>query len=260
MSKPVTLECTASFVHIWEPHAAVEGGDKKYSIQMVFDPGYDYSLVNQHINEAIAEKWGNIPPPGLRMPLVDPLTKPNLAMKPFYQGGKFYISATSSDPVPVYDMSNTKIINPAELFSGCRVLARVSFAAFTQGGAGVGCFLNGVQIIRNDDSVERLDNRESVEEMFGAAQPVTGTAGLPVTGAPIAQQQMPQQGMPQQAVPNAQPGAQMQQPVAGQPVPGAAAPVGQTAGVQPAVGYPSNPAVMPGPAIDPLTGLPYPVQ
>ena len=201
MTTRLNVEATASFVHLFEPHAAQGSSDKKYSVQLVFDQGYDFTLIGQAIQQAITDKWGANPPAGLHMPIVDPKTKPNLANNPFYQG-KFYISANSKDPVPMVDMNMQDIFNKMDLYSGCRIKANVNFFAYdTAGNRGVGCGLNGVMKLADG---ERLDNRPTVQQMFGDEPGVQQTAvpqGMPQQQTAVPQG-MPQQGaVPQGAVP-----------------------------------------------------------
>ena len=273
----ITVQGTGSFIHVWEKHAPPNSNNYRYSIQVVFDPGYDYTQISAAINAAIVKQWGNNPPPGLQLPLHDPMTKPKMAKNPFYQGGKFYLSANSQDRVRVVDQGNRELDynNEADrmlLFSGCIVQARVHFKAYTTPSQGVACYLNGIRIVDNV-AVERLDSRESVEDMFGdpIAQTQPQVQGMPGTEVPG------MAGMPMQ--PTAAPpmgnspvaGVPIQPSVAGTPVPNAAAPTGVPVGVPNAAGYPSNPVapVQPAPAqaapvqqglvppvLNPVTGQP----
>jgi len=267
----LTLAATASYVHVFEPHAIAEGQAAKFSTQLVFAPGYDFGLVNAAIQEAITDKWGANPPLGLKLPVVDPMTKPKLAGNPFYQGGKYYISANALEkPFAVYH-NGQEIMDARELYSGCSVKASVHFYAYDRAGnQGVACSLDAIMKVADGD---RLDNRMTVEAMFGAdIDPNAVIATAPMGAAPAVAQ--PQYAQPAPVAVAPAPAPQYAQPVAVAPVappqyapaPVAPAPapvappLAQAAVPHAAPVVPITPApVAPGvaPAINPATGLPY---
>ena len=277
MPTRINIRCTGSYMHLFEPKAIAQGQDPKYSVQLVLPVGHDYGEINAAVNEAIFAKWGQNPPPGLKMPVIDPQTKPKLAANPFY-AGRFYVSANSKERPKVLYHNGSDMLVAGDIYSGCEIVANVNFYAFdTAGNQGVACGLN--MVIKLADG-ERLDNRPSAEEAFGAyidpnatqgvqAQPAAPGGYAPQQGAPAQQYAPAQQAAPAQAAP-AQAAPAQAAPPGGYPQQGAPAQAAPQGGYQqpgqpapqaaPPGGYPQQGGqVAPGasPAIDPATGQPY---
>ena len=232
MTTRLTLEGTGSYLHLFQPKAVGNAGDPKYSMQLVFDPGYDYNNINAAIQEAIQEKFGANVPANLHLPVSDPMQNPKLASNAFYHGGKYYINcnATQENPPELVDKFGQKIIDPSQLYSGCRVVASVSFYGYdTMGNRGVAVGLNAVMKLADGD---RLDNRPDAKTVFAdyiqdapQGAPQQAPQGYAPQGAPQgAPQQAPQGYAPQQApqgAPQQAPQGAPQQsfdPATGQPI------------------------------------------
>ena len=75
-----------------------------------------------------------------------------------------------------------KIINPADVYSGCYGNVNVTFFAYNSAGKkGIGCGLNGIQKTRDGDP---LGSRVTAEEAFSAVAPTAGPAAWPSAPAP----------------------------------------------------------------------------
>ena len=268
----LTIPCIISYVHLFKPHKANPKADPKFSVQLIIDPNeYPLQQIANAEQAAIQKKWGGSPPPGLKQVLHQGDVKyPGV---PEY-AGKWVMSASAyEDSRPaVVDQNVQAIIDPAQIYSGCRANVAVNLFGYDTGSNGVGAGLNGVQKVADGN---RLDGRPGVDQMFSQ---VAMPEGAP-QGYPAAQQQPPAQGAPQgypaaqqqppaQGAPQGYPAAQQQPPAQGYP------PQGYPAAQQqpPAQGYPpqqpAQPATQqqqPAPAqgeqpnlmINPQTGKPW---
>lgn len=177
------------------------------------------------IEEGVSAKWNGIRPPQPSICVHDGDGPRPSDGQPFGQECRgcwvFTASCKADRPPFVVDTQVQPIIDPTQVYSGMWGNVSVNFFAYNQAGKkGIGCGLNGIQKIRDD---EPLSAHVTAQDAF---QPVAAPAAAPGYGAA-----MPAAGYP---------GAYPQAP---------AAPA-----YQPPVAAPAYPQA---PAVDPITGQPY---
>ena len=168
---------TFSFPHLFEASAVEEGGTKRYSCQVLYSLNDDLSGLQNIIKSLVDKHFPDGIPAGSTLPLMK-----GSAYKP---GDEFYadkmivsmaMPETQGRPALVYnDANRTEIIDRTQLYAGCRVIPHVSVYYFTKGKKGIACGLNG--ILKTGDG-DRLDNRPTVNDMFGGVE-ATGQAVAP---------------------------------------------------------------------------------
>lgn len=233
-----------SYPHLAQARAVQAGDTPKFGAAFLIPKGHPAiaQLLQAAANE-IGARWGATPPPTLKqIPLYDGDADPKYNTVPA-NNGHMILNTSAIDQPHLVDQNNVKIVpNTAGqvFYAGAIVDAFVS--AYSYGdkpgslSKGIAAGLDGVKFIQDGD---RLDNRPSAEEMFGAPAGAPPPIAAGVVGQPLQQpvQQMAPAGYPapQQAPP----------PPAGAPypagIPPAAAPVApQPAGAPP----PGGPAFL----------------
>lgn len=174
-TKCIIGEARLSYVHIFSPEAASEGGDKKYSISLII-PKSDTRLVAQiknaieaAVQAGLATKFGGKRPVNLKTPLRDgDVERPD---DEAYADSYFINASTKTKPGIVKRMKvngENKLVevsNEDEIYSGCYGFASVNFFAFNNAGnRGIAAGLNNVLKTRDG---EYLGGRSSAETDFG---------------------------------------------------------------------------------------------
>ena len=78
----------------------------------------------------------------------------------------FFLNARSTKPIGVYDRQRNPIVEPSDVYGGCKVKIALSFFPYsTSGNHGVGAGLNGVQKI-SDGEAFGGGGKPAVESMF----------------------------------------------------------------------------------------------
>lgn len=165
---------TASFEHVWEPHAMEEGKEKKYSIVIVFDKA-DVPALRELKMECVAAAEGKfganarelIKKGKLRMPW-RPASDYEEYGEPFTNEGSVFCAFQSKTAPGVVDRRAKPILDRNELYSGCKV--RVTYAVWpydSNGNKGVTLLLNNVQ--KAGDGT-RLSGKPSAEDDFDAVE------------------------------------------------------------------------------------------
>ena len=218
-----TGKVRASYVYLFQPRAAENGGDPKYSVTLLI-PKTDTATLNAIFAEIEKAKQegaqkvfnGNVPPL-CKTPLYDgDGCRPN--GEPFGEEcrGHMVMTASAKMQPSIVGLDMQNIINPSELYSGCHIRANINFFAYnTNGNKGVGCGLNAVQKIEDG---EPLTARVSAEEAFGGANayPQAGAAGYQ---APVPAYQPPVYGaLPWQPAPYQAPARPQIDPITGRPL------------------------------------------
>lgn len=232
----VTGEVRLSYVNLFQPRAAQQGGEPKYSVTILL-PKSDtatYQRIQQAIQAAfekgVVEKWNGARPP-LKHTIHDgDGVRPS--GEPFGPEcrGHWVFNASSKQQPEIVDANLNPIIDQTKVYSGVYGRVHVNFYAYNQSGnRGIAAGLGPVQILRDG---EPLGGRVSAADAFGAA---------PAPAAPPAYGQ-PGVNMPPATQPQGY----------GQPAPG----YGQSAAPQPPA-HDQQPAPQaPQQQIDPITGQP----
>jgi len=165
----VTSEFRVSFPHLYEPQAMEEGNEKKYSVVMLFPKTADLAPLKAAAAAAIAAKWGNKPPKGLRDPFRDGDEKELDGY-----AGMVFLRASSKEAPGVFDAAVQAIPKErqGEFYAGCFARAGIrAFAYERAGNRGVAFALKRVQKLRDG---EAFGSKRAVEDDFG---PATAQAG-----------------------------------------------------------------------------------
>lgn len=151
--KVITGKVRFSYVHVFEPAAVNEDGDKKYSVSIII-PKSDKKTIKK-IEEAIEaakeagiSKWGGKLPKALKMPLRDgDLEKDDEC----YEDSMF-VNAKSNNKPGIVDANLDEIISRDEFYSGCYGRASLTFYPYEANGSkGIACALNNVQKLEDGE-------------------------------------------------------------------------------------------------------------
>jgi hypothetical protein len=156
-----------SFANLFEPRAAVPGGDERFSTNLVFDQAAqdtpEYKALVAAIQAEAKEFFGGKVPAGIRNPIRDAAEKEYSGYGP----GKTYISAWTKTRPGIVGPNPTceEIVEADRVFAGQR--ARLVVRAFgynNSGNKGIALSLQHVQITKFD--MPRLDGRKSARDEF----------------------------------------------------------------------------------------------
>ena len=188
MGTRITLQnVRLSYPHLFQPRAIQPGDEPKYGAAFLIPKtvqtpqGPQINPVITQIQQAIeAEKanmWGANVPPAAKTTLYDGDTDPKYANDEASNGHMILNSSANASAQPILvDQNLQAVINPATFYPGCYVNADIGVYAYDKGiSKGIAAGLNGVQFAADG---ERLDNRPTAEQMFGAV------AGAPAAIAP----------------------------------------------------------------------------
>jgi len=166
-TKVVTGVVRFSYVHVWEPTAIEEGGEKKYSVSLIV-PKSDKQTIAR-INAAIAAakeqgrntKFGGKIPANLKTPLRDgDIDRPDDEA----YANSYFINASCKTKPGIVDKNTQPILNPDEVYSGCYGRASITFYPFDKAGnRGIACGLNHLQKLKDG---EHLGGRSTAEADF----------------------------------------------------------------------------------------------
>lgn len=162
-----------AFPNLFQPRAAAQGADPRYSLILLFDAAAqatpEYKAMRRAALEAITDEWGqakaNDPAfvKSLRLPFRDAAEKNYNGFEP----GMVYIQPWSKNKPGVVDEDVADIIDPSVIFPGAMVRAYVNFFTYNQSGnKGVSVGLTHVQLM--DRSTPRLDGRKAADQVFSA--------------------------------------------------------------------------------------------
>lgn len=148
-----------SYCSLFEPRAAVAGGQENYSVTLLIDKGDKFTLdkIKAAIEEAkqnyLQKNSGKKLPSNLKTTLHDgDGERPN--------GGEFgpecagcYVITVSSKNKPVLvDKNKMPITDPQDLYSGCYGRAIINFFVYdTNGNKGISAGLNGVMKLHDGE-------------------------------------------------------------------------------------------------------------
>jgi hypothetical protein len=145
-----------SYAFLTEPRAEEEGKPAKYSTSFLIPKSDTKTLtrIKAVINAAAqlgqVDKWnGKIPNP-LKHPLRDGDAEAD--EKGAEYAGHYFLNATSARKPRIVDFQIQDILDPDEIYSGCKCRLSLNFYAFnSNGNKSVACGLNNVQKIEDGD-------------------------------------------------------------------------------------------------------------
>ena len=108
-------------------------------------------------------------------------------------------TAKEEDRPAVVDLQWNKILDPGAVFSGAIAHVSLGISGYVKGTGGVGGWLNGVMLTGDLCDFGRLDNRPTVEQMFGSMDTSAGTPppapnAAPPPAPPAVHQMLPAAG------------------------------------------------------------------
>ena len=167
-TKVITGKVRFSYAHVFEPSAANEGQEKKYSVSIIIPKSDKGTLkrIQDAINEALENgkaKFGGKIPKKYKDPLRD--GDEEREDDEVYQDAMF-VNANSNTKPGIVDKDLNPIIDKEEFYSGCYGRASLTFYAFnTNGNVGVACGLGNLQKLEDGESLG--GSRSTPDEDFG---------------------------------------------------------------------------------------------
>lgn len=156
--KVVTGECRLSYANLFEPRAANENADPKYSVVLLIPKSDTKTIEKIRAAQKTAleenkHKFGGKIPKAWTDTLHDGDEEADLERNPEY-AGHWYISVSANVNYKpgVVDRDVNPILDPSEVYSGCYARASINAFAFnTQGNKGVSFGLRNVQKLRDGE-------------------------------------------------------------------------------------------------------------
>ena len=170
-TKAVVGPVRFSYCHVWEPAAAQEGGEKKYSVSIIIPKTNRPAIkklqyaIEAAIDAGIHEKFRGKRPANLKTPLRDgDVERPD---DPTYAGSMF-LNATSKTRPGIVDRDHNDILDQTEFYSGCYGYVSINFYAFnTSGNVGIAAGLNNIMKTKDGPA---LGGRETAQNDFAGIE------------------------------------------------------------------------------------------
>ena len=139
-----------SYVHVFQPNS-INGSTPKYSVALIFrKDSPDIPKIRAAIQAAYDEGISKLKGNGKIAPALTALKTPLRDGDAEHPGeevyaGTYYLNANSSTKPGVVDRDMNPIIDPEEVFSGCRGKASINFYCFnTNGNKGIAASIRGL--------------------------------------------------------------------------------------------------------------------
>ncbi len=170
----ISPEFTIVWPHLFKPYHYQNKQDQaKFSVEMMFDQTeVDTQAMVDAAREAAKKKWPNRAMKGLFFPFKDGNKIADAAKEKGknhdYYRGYLVIRAKSTYQPVICDADYNNIIDERRIFSGCKGVAELTFAAYENAAAGDGvtCYLNAYM---HTAEGERIGGR-SASRIFGGVQ------------------------------------------------------------------------------------------
>jgi len=155
-----------SWPHVFEPRAAVQGGEERFSCTLILNKlaqsSEQWQKIRREVAKTIDERWGNGKcrdqafVRSLRMPWQPCSNKSQYAG--FSDPDGIYISPWSKQQPQVFDRRKNLILKPDDVWAGQTAILNVRVWAYHQSAnKGIGISLNSMQIVSM--AGQRLDGR-----------------------------------------------------------------------------------------------------
>lgn len=168
--KVVTNQVRFSYLNVFEPRAAQEGGPEKYSVTLLIDKGDKETIAkieaatNKAIQNGLDSHFGGKVPKNLKTPLRDGDEERDSEE---FENCMF-VNANSTRRPGVVDKDVAPILDPEEIYSGCYGRAAIVFYPYNvNGNRGIACGLNNIQKLKDGPALGGAP--ASPEADFGAA-------------------------------------------------------------------------------------------
>lgn len=165
----VTGKVRFSYANLFEPRAAQDGQEPKYSLSVIIPKSdtktiADIQAAVEAAKEAGKGKWGGKIPKNLKLPLrdgdIDREDDPNYA-------NCYFFNCSSKRAPGVVNKYNQRILDSSEVYSGCYGRVQVNFYPFaSSGNNGVAVGLQNVQKVEDGEPLGGV--AEAPEVAFAA--------------------------------------------------------------------------------------------
>lgn len=182
---PITINnVRLSYCNLFVPKPPVNNptAEPKFSVTILIPKSNEEAVraINNALDAAITEgvpgKWNGVRPPQPAIPIHDgdgPRPSDGLPYGDECKGMWVMTASCGADRAPfVVDRQVQPIIDPTQVYSGMWGNVSVNFFPYNSAGKkGVGCGLNGVQKVKDDQA---LGNRVTAQEAFSAIPDAPG--------------------------------------------------------------------------------------
>jgi hypothetical protein len=144
-TKVITGKVRFSYLHVWDPYAAAEGQEKRYSVCLLIPKKDKVTLekIKKAIDaakEVAKSKNGGKLPKNFNLPMHDGDEERG---EDEDYAGYYYVNASSVTKPGLVDRNANPIMDQDELYSGCYGYASVNFYSYSKAGNnGIACGLN----------------------------------------------------------------------------------------------------------------------
>lgn len=187
IKRVVTGKVRLSYVHLFKPYSAVEGGEEKYSVTVLI-PKEDAetkkridNAIEAAAKEATQKIWNGVRPPKIAIPIYDgDGVRPSDGMEFGEECKGHWVITVSSkaDQAPeVIDRFRNPIIDPFEVKSGDYGRVSIRFFAYMFGGKkGIGAGLGNVQKLADGEPLggSRIKAADDFADDWVDVDPITG--------------------------------------------------------------------------------------
>jgi len=169
-TKVVTGQVRLSYANVWEPQS-INGSEPKYSVSIIIPKSDKATIariqaaIDAAIQSGIGKFGGKMPnKSSLKLPLRDGDAE---RTDEAYQNA-FFVNANSKAAPQIVDSDLNRIIDKAEVYSGCYARVSLNFYAFnTNGNRGIACGLGNIQKLKDG---EPLGSRSDAATDFADAE------------------------------------------------------------------------------------------
>ena len=187
IKRVVTGKVRLSYVHLFKPYSAVEGGEEKYSVTVLI-PKEDAetkkridNAIEAAAKEATQKIWNGVRPPKIAIPIYDgDGVRPSDDM-PFgdeCKGDWVIIDSFEADQAPeIVDKFRNPIVDQSEVYSGMYGRVAIRFFAYMFGGKkGIGAGLGNVQKLADGEPLggSRIKAADDFADDWVDVDPITG--------------------------------------------------------------------------------------
>jgi len=168
-TKVVTGKVRFSYLHVFEPVAGDDGGEKKYSASLIIPKKDKKTMDALYAAEKAAKelgktKWGGKIPGNLAVSVIRDGDEERPDDEAY--AGAMFVNCSCKTKPGLVDRSLSPIMDQDELYSGCYGRASINFYAYdAKGKKGVACGLNNLMKMEDGDN---LGGRSRAEDDFKA--------------------------------------------------------------------------------------------
>lgn len=162
------------WARLFEAEAMEEGNDPSFSCAILYKANQNIKAIRRAIEAAKKDQWGSKPPRRLNICLMDDDREiEELAEQYDYiEPGDAILKLRRYEKYgapQLWDQNVEPIESPTEMYSGCHVVADVEFFGWERKtSSGVSCRLNGLQKVRDDESLG--GGKANTKDSFAAVE------------------------------------------------------------------------------------------